>query len=160
MGNLNNEKVYMNFLKTYYENACILGYFKSFDSWRLEFPEADEKYIPYIQSFLKDCKRVLKKDIESKQFPSVVIRELQIVERFIQKNLELIAVPQGIKKEEFHFDSQVKTCWSYQDEDTYKRLEKEKTCSYEKFLAALEEAYQNGKISLQEMRRLIDGRDK
>lgn len=156
IGNMNYEKVYINFLQVYYKSAYILGYFSRFRGWEIEFKDADDRNISYIESFLKDCCHYIEKDIESGIFPESVVLELHSVSDFLKKNLELIKTERAVSREGFQVRSSIEEKWIYVNEEIYNRLNSETDLPYLEYKSHLDKEYQNNNISLQEMRRLID----
>lgn len=157
IGNMNREKLYLNFLQIYYRSAYILGYFSRFHGWQIELKEADDKNVPYIEFFLKECFHSIENDIDSDLFPKSVVSEMQSVKSFLEKNLKIIKTKKAISPENFQVRTSITERWNYTNEEVYNQLKSEiNLYDIEKYKSRLHKEYQKNTISLQEMRRLID----
>ena len=83
--------------------------------------------------------------------------ELNIVCNFIKKNMKLLEAASEVQKQRFTVDVKTSTEWNYMDEETYKELERlaESGITEKTYQGKLQKAYEQNKISLAEMRRLL-----
>lgn len=157
VGNLNREKSYLKFLRNYYMYGCVLGYFRDYDIWQLDFPEWNEEMVSYVKDFLERHKKQIEEEVRDKVFGDTATGELQIVCEFLKKNIEILDAKPYARKKKMSVKSNMQTKWDYVDESVYRELERiaKSGISRAEYQKKLDEAYKKGKISLAEMRRLL-----
>lgn len=71
--------------------------------------------------------------------------------------MKLLEAASEVQKQQFTMNVETSTEWNYMDEETYKELERlaESGITEEEYQEKLQKAYEQNKISLAEMRRLL-----
>lgn len=157
VGNLNTDKEYIKFLRNCFRYGYFHGYFSDYNDWKLELPEWNQEMIEYVKGILQEKAEKVEQEAASGIYGELASEELNIVCNFIKKNMKLLEAASEVQKQRFTVDVKTSTEWNYMDEETYKELERlaESGITEKTYQGKLQKAYEQNKISLAEMRRLL-----
>ena len=115
--NLNSHKSYKRFLLEYLSMFSTLGFCDTYDIWDLR--EQSKEYID-VKTIEKNVFLPLRKKLEDlhKNIPMKIIQnDIEILIKFLDKNIELVNTSDNFEKPDIHFDSKV-TIRSFNQEIT------------------------------------------
>ena len=150
-GNMNKQKCYKKFLRNYLGQLSILGFISTEELWLLDDKgdiDAERIKINVMDSLKKKLNK-LKGEI----FIDVVKEEIDIIIRFIDKNIEIIQNDNELNQSEPTVKTEIKTQWANHVEmDRLKNIyENEDFETYEK---AVKNSYKDGNITAVEIGEL------
>ena len=105
--NLNSHKSYKRFLLEYLSMFSTLGFCDTYDIWDLR--EQSKEYID-VKTIEKNVFLPLRKKLEDlhKNIPMKIIQnDIEILIKFLDKNIELVNTSDNFEKPDIHFDSKV-----------------------------------------------------
>ena len=105
--NLNLHKSYKKFLLEYLSMFSTLGFCDTYDTWDLR--EQSKEYID-VKTIEKNVFLPLKKKLEnlfSNVQIKIVQKDIEILIKFLDKNIELVNTSDNFEKPDIHFDSKV-----------------------------------------------------
>ncbi|WP_338995851.1 hypothetical protein KST10_01220 [Fusobacterium animalis] len=105
--NLNSHKSYKRFLLEYLSMFSTLGFCDTYDIWDLR--EQSKEYIN-VKTIEKNVFLPLRKKLEDlhKNIPMKIIQnDIEILIKFLDKNIELVNTSDNFEKPDIHFDSKV-----------------------------------------------------
>lgn len=105
--NLNLHKSYKKFLLEYLSMFSTLGFCDTYDTWDLR--EQSKEYID-VKTIEKNVFLPLKKKLEnlfSNVQIKIVQKDIEILIKFLDKNIELVNTSDSFEKPDIHFDSKV-----------------------------------------------------
>ena len=141
--NLNLHKSYKKFLLEYLSMFSTLGFCDTYDTWDLR--EQSKEYID-VKTIEKNVFLPLKKKLENlhKNIPMKIIQnDIEILIKFLDKNIELVNTSDKFEKPDIHFDSKV-TVRSFNQEIVDKL--NSSTLNDEKFEKEVVKKYQNQEL--------------
>ena len=157
VGNLNTDKEYIKFLKNSFRYGYLHGYFSDYEDWKLELPGWNQEMADFVKGVLKRKAEKMEVEVSSGVFGELAGKELEDVRAFLRKNIQVIeAVPEA-QKRRLTVKTETRTEWNYIDKETYQELERlaESGITEKEYQGKLQKAYEQNKISLAEMRRLL-----
>ena len=156
VGNLGKEKIYIEFLKMYFQRMIWHGYI-DYEHWdRIEWIEAYSDSIDYIKKYLKEFSEEVDKMIANDLLGKTAVDELSDIKRFAEKNIEILECEKQLQRKEISIHSKEESEPHYTDKDTYQHMEQltKTDINRETFKAELDFNYKQGRLSVEEIKRL------
>lgn len=156
-GNMNQQRGYRIFLKTYFAMIGYFGYSDSyvFETWRVRMEQSGEEDIGELDKMFAYMENVIEKEKKKVQEFGMekAVREYEIILEFIGKNREVIKREEAIKPEEVRPHVDMRSVRQNQEE--FDRL-----LTYlddrEVFIEEVRKSYGEGKLNPGELRELLD----
>lgn len=157
VGNLNTDKEYMKFLRNSFRYGYFHGYFSDYEDWKLELPEWNQEMTEYVKEILQEEAEKVEQEAASGIYGELASEELKIVSAFLKKNIQVIEATSEAQKQRHTVKTEMRTKWEYLNEEAYQELEwlADSGVTEAEYRKILQNAYEQGKISLAEMRRLL-----
>ena len=158
-GNLNDEKVYVDFLNTYINIAYRLGYLSEYHYYYniiSEFSITENFQKNELLNILDDICTHLKQDLKKQNFPPSTQNDFEELKKFIEKNIAIIKQKNKPETKPQKGVFSTHSITHYQNEAIYNELKTLAENHSEGFRERLDKEYVNGNISLVEYRRLLD----
>lgn len=156
-GNMNGEKGYQTFLKTYLGNVFYLGYSHgySFEPWRMEMQGTVKKRRDDVRNLLKEMEKQIEREKEKLQDFSFskMEKEYETILQFIRKNIQLIEDERVIKPKELQF--RVTEGSRHQNQEEFDRI-----LTYldrrEAFIREVKKSYDEERLNPGEVQELLE----
>lgn len=157
VGNLNTDKEYIKFLRNSFRYGYFHGYFSDYEDWKLELPEWNPEMTEYVKEILQGKAKKTEQEAVSGIYGELASEELKLVGNFLKKNIQVIEAAPEAQKHRHTVKMETRTRWEYLNEEAYQELERlaDRGVTEAEYRKILQNAYGEGKISLAEMRRLL-----
>lgn len=157
VGNLNTDKEYIKFLRNSFRYGYFHGYFSDYEDWKLELPEWNPEMAEYVKEILQGKAKKTEQEAVSGIYGELASEELKLVGDFLKKNIQVIEAAPEAQKHRHTVKMETRTRWEYLNEEAYQELERlaDRGVTEAEYRKILQDAYGEGKISLAEMRRLL-----
>ena len=156
-GNLNQSQIYWRFLSKYISAIRSYGYGETY--FGLEMREGvlleAQKNIVSIEKVLDYCKGELQTVREQYAPEMLFAQELQILQKFIDHNIELIKTPTSIYYQ-FPINVNISSKPVHQDENVLRNLMELKQTRGEGLGKAADQAYREGKLSVWDFKHVME----
>lgn len=161
-GNMNDEDIYIDFLEKYISIAYRLGYIYGEYVQHLieEMHWEKDKNGERLGRLLVQIQEMLQREIVDGMYPEETRSEFEAVSDFLKKNIEIVKMEKVAEQRKLDVSVSISEQKNYKNETVYNELmNMPNNVSLEAFRHTLDEAYENGNISLREYRVLLEKRN-
>ena len=111
----------------------------------------------YVKEILQGKAKKTEQEAVSGIYGELASEELKLVGNFLKKNIQVIEAAPEAQKHRHTVKMETRTRWEYLNEEAYQELERlaDRGVTEAEYRKILQDAYGEGKISLAEMRRLL-----
>ena len=111
----------------------------------------------YVKEILQGKAKKTEQEAVSGIYGGLASEELKLVGAFLKKNIQVIEATTEAQKHRHAVKTEIRTRWEYLNEEAYQELERlaDHGVTEAEYRKILQDAYGEGKISLAEMRRLL-----
>ena len=153
------ERFYYDFLKKYLTYSHIHGYIEKYDDFRIEYnsdsPEASKDF---VIEYLNDLTNKVNNLCDSGLLKDNALEDEKMVRTFLMNNVKILKSSETSKRRYISPKVSISTQMQHTDECVYEELKKkaETDINKESYVLDLNREYNDGNLSITEMRSLIE----